>query len=131
MEEDGDRSRLVLGAIIVGIILVIIIFFAVRGLTSKKSATQTSLPIFTLTPTPSPAKQAVITPTPTPGQKMNGTTKGGLTYPSGVTQSIQLTQPTYWYYQQSQTSGGTTGSQSQSGTSQTQSIGDMTQSQSY
>ncbi len=126
MEDEGERSKLLVGAIVVGIILVVIVFFVIKGLTSEKSIEQT-VPVVTMEPTQAPAQDVTTSPTPTPTPIIpsNGTTREGFTNPGQ-----QYVQPTYYYYQSQSSSGNS--SQNQSGTTQTQTLPNgMTQTQSY
>lgn len=135
MEEEGsDRVRLVIGAIVVLIILVIG-FFVIRGLFTKKATPAPESAKFPTIVTPTPYG-TTPTPTPTIVPSNQKTTKGGLPLGStGATGSTGTnTTSTVWYYQ-SQSSANSQGNQTQnqdnSSQSQTQTLPNgFTQTQS-
>ena len=136
MEEGSDKTRLIIGIVAV-VVIVIIAFFLLRGLFSRKTITGENAS----TPTPTatvgfPTTQPTGVPTNVPARQ--NTTKGGLpvggvgttTYRSNTTGS-NTNSTVYWYYSSQSSSQGNE-SQNQDGNSQSQSQtlpGGFTQSQ--
>ncbi len=117
MEEEGDKTKLIVGAV-AAVIVLIAGFFLVRGFLSKKPQKVAQLPSTTVaTPTPYQKANNSVSPTPQP-VKTGSETAGS----SGT--------PVY-YYQSGSTNSQTSQSQSGSNQSQTQTLPNgMTQSQS-